>query len=99
MKKVKYSIKGKVWLYSSGPTSWHFITIPKTMSDEIESRFCGLKKGFGSLPVKVTLGATEWKTSIFPDKTRGSFILPLKAEVRRKEEFGEGSTINLSIEI
>jgi hypothetical protein len=99
MEKVKYSFKGKVWLYSGGASSWHFITLPKTLSREIDSRFFGLKKGFGSLPVKVTLGSTEWETSIFPDKKNGSFILPLKAEIRKKEKFGEGSSISLLIEI
>jgi hypothetical protein len=50
----------------------------------------GLTKGWGSLPVEVTIGKTTWKTSIFPDSKSGTFILPIKAVVRKKEEVYEG---------
>ncbi len=53
----------------------------------------------GSLPVIATIGKTIWKTSIFPDKKICSYLLPLKAEVRKKELLREGDKIKLSLEI
>lgn len=96
--KNKYKIKGKVWLYS-GMAGWHFMTVPKKQSDTIKKSFSSIKRGWGSLPVTVTLGKTNWKTSIFPDTKAGAYLLPLKASVRKREDVREGDTITLSIEI
>ncbi len=93
-----YKMKAKVWLYS-GEAAWHFITLPKKESDLIKDRFSGLTRGWGSLPVTVTIGKTSWKTSIFPDKKAGAYLLPLKADVRKKEEINAGDTVAFTIEI
>lgn len=93
-----YTVRAKVWLYP-GMAAWHFVTLPRTQSEEIKARFGGMKRGWGSLPVVATIGGTSWKTSIFPDKKAGAYLLPLKSEVRKKEKIGAGGTIALSIEI
>lgn len=94
----KYKIQTKVWLYP-GQAAWHFVTLPKDESGQIKELFGGLKKGFGSLPVKVTIGETTWKTSIFPDKKAGAYLLPLKADVRKREKIMEGDALVLDIEV
>lgn len=94
----KYNITAKVWLYS-GMSAWHFITLPKDTSNEIKELFGGLKRGWGSLPVEVTIGKTTWRTSIFPDKKRGAYLFPLKAQVRKKENIAEGDVVTLHLEI
>ncbi|TAK65258.1 MAG: DUF1905 domain-containing protein [Bacteroidetes bacterium] len=93
-----YTLKSKVWLYP-GVAGWHFITLPKKQSTEIRANFGKLKKGWGSIPVQVTLGKTSWRTSIFPEKKSGAYLLPLKSEIRSKENISEGDTITYSIEI
>lgn len=93
-----YNIQAKVWLYP-GQAAWHFVTLPKDESEQIKELFGGLKKGFGSLPVKVTIGETAWKTSIFPDKKAGGYLLPLKADVRKREKIVEGHVLDLDIEV
>jgi len=97
MKKV-YSIKAKVWLYP-GDTPWHFVTLPKKTAKNIDFYFSLVKRGWGSLPVIVTVGKTSWKTSIFPDKKAKSYLLPLKAEVRKKEAIKAGDGIAFSLKI
>jgi len=98
MEKPKYTFKSKVWVYP-GMAGWHFVNLPKKDSREIKKIFGVIAAGWGSLPVVVTVGKTSWKTSIFPDKKSGTYLLPLKAEVRKKEGIKEGDTINFSIEI
>ena len=93
-----YKIKSKVWLYP-GMAGWNFITISKKHSKSIHQTYGAMKKGWGSLPVNVTVGKTKWKTSIFPDSKIGSYLLPLKAEVRKKENIKAGDTVSLTIEI
>lgn len=78
---------------------WHFVTIPKDISDDIKHLFGDRAKGWGSLPVKIVLGSSSWKTSIFPDKKEGAYLLPLKSEIRRKENVEVGDTIKFLLEI
>lgn len=94
-----YKMRAKVWLYSGETAAWHFAMLPKTQSDMIRKRFGGMKRGWGSLPVTVTIGGTSWKTSIFPDKKADAYLLPLRADVRKKESIEKGSMIALVMEI
>ena len=96
--KNKFKIKSKVWLYP-GMAGWHFVGIPKRESDQINKSFGLFKKGWGSLPVLVTLGKNKWKTSIFPDKQSGTYLLPLKAEIRKKEGISANDNVSFAIEI
>ena len=66
MEKI-YKIKAKVWIFP-GDTPWHMVTLPKVTAKNIDFYFAHAKRGWGSLPVHVTLGKTNWKTSIFTDK-------------------------------
>ena len=94
----QFEVSAEVWLYA-GEAAWHFVTLPEAMAETIHERFEGLKRGWGSLRVEVTIGETSWQTSIFPDKKRGSFLLPLKAQVRKKEGIKAGQTIHFVLEV
>lgn len=98
MKKKKYKAHSKVWKYP-GFGGWHFVHVDKKQSKEIQEVFGELKRGWGSLPVVVTIGKTSWKTSIFPDKKAGVYILGIKAEVRKKENISIGDKVKFTIEI
>jgi len=94
--KGVYKMRSKVWLHP-GHAGWHFITVPKDVADKIRENFGHLKKGWGSLPVVVTIRKTEWKTSIFPDRKSGTYLLGIKAEVRRKEKIEAEDTVSVSL--
>ncbi|RJQ36691.1 DUF1905 domain-containing protein [Candidatus Parcubacteria bacterium] len=96
--KTRYEMRAKVWLYP-GMAGWHFVTLPKKQSDEIKKVFGVIKRGWGSLPVNVTIGKSKWRTSIFPDTKAGAYLLPLKAEMRKREGIVAGQTIPFSLEI
>ncbi|TSC81757.1 MAG: protein of unknown function DUF1905 [Parcubacteria group bacterium Gr01-1014_20] len=96
--KKEYKIKTNVWLYP-GMAGWHFVNLPKKESREIGATFGKVSRGFGSLPVTVTIGKTSWKTSIFPDKKSETYLLPLKAAIRKKERFGNGDHIAFLIKV
>jgi hypothetical protein len=97
MAQKKYTIKSEVWLYP-GMSGWHFVGVPKKESAEIKKTY-KIKAGFGSVPVMVTVGKTKWKTSIFPDKRTESYLLPIKAEVRKKEGIYSGEVVELTIQL
>lgn len=91
-------MRAEVWLYP-GMAGWHFVTIPKKQSEDIKKEFEALSHGWGSLPATITIGKTSWKTSIFPDKKEGVYLLPLKADVRKKEKISEGDKITFLLEM
>jgi hypothetical protein len=47
----------------------------------------------------VTIGNTTWETSIFPASKLEAYLLPLKAEVRKKEKFSAGDTVTVKLKI
>lgn len=51
------------------------------------------------IPVSVRIGATEWKTSLFPKE--GRYIVPLRVSARKAESIEEGDTvaIRLTVEV
>jgi hypothetical protein len=96
---MEFEMRRKVVLYGEGKGAWHFVTLPKNISQDLREFFAGMERGFGSLPVEITIGKTVWTTSIFPDKKSGSFMFPLKALVRRKETISAGDTISFILKI
>lgn len=94
----EYKMKAKVWLYP-GIAPWHMVTLPKQESGKIKQIFGDMHRGWSSLPVIVTLNQTSWKTSVFFDKKAGAYILPLKAEVRKKEKISAGDAVTFLLEI
>jgi hypothetical protein len=96
--KNPFKTEAKVWLYP-GPAPWHFVTIGKKLSSEIDKKFGIFKRGWGSLPVSVKIGKSEWRTSIFPDKKSGSYLLAIKAEIRKKENIKIGDNVLIEFEI
>ncbi len=97
MKKT-YQIQERMWLYP-GKSSWHFITIPQETAKEIDFYFEDVKQGWGSLPVFVTIGKTSWKTSVFTDKKTDSYLLPIKAQVRKAEQISAAQLVSVKIEL
>jgi len=93
-----YKVRSKVWLYP-GMAGWHFVNVDKKQSEVIREKYGKSGRGFGSIPVEVTLGKTVWKTSIFPEKRSTTYILPLKQKVRTAEDVFVDDTISLSIKL
>jgi hypothetical protein len=87
-----YDFTAPVWLWD-GDAPWHFVTVPEDVSDEIEARTAGRRAGFGSVRVEVTVGSTSWATSLFPDKGRGAYVLPIKKQVRVAEGLSVGDDV------
>lgn len=98
MSATTYNFKAEVWLYPS-MAGWHFITIPAEISKKIDFKHGMEKRGWGSLPVSVTIGGTTWSTSIFPDKKSQSYVLPVKAVVRKKESISKGNFVAVALQI
>ena len=91
--------RAKVWLYSGDKAAWHFLTLPKVTAKKLTASFKQPRRGWGSIPVNVTIGKCKWKTSVFPDSKTDSFILPVKAKVRKSGNIKHGDMIAFTLEI
>ncbi len=98
-KENSHTCSAKIWLYPGETASWHFVTLPQELGAHLKQTYAPHRRGFGSLPVSVTIGYTTWRTSMFPDRQSGSYLLPLKASVRKKEELLVGDTIALTLTV
>lgn len=87
-----------LWLHQ-GEAAWHFVTLPEDVADEIDDLTAGERRGFGSVRVEATIGATTWRTSIFPDTTTKSFVLPVKKAVRSSEDLAEGADVAITLTV
>ena len=92
-----YEFEAPLWLYS-GSGAWHFLTLPVEVGTGLKA-LRGPARGWGMVRVAVTIGRTRWSTSAFPDKTSGSFLLPVKAAVRRAEGLAPGDTVRVTLEM
>ena len=87
---------GKIWFWH-GPAPWCFVTVPAEQSLDLKGISGFVTYGWGMIPVKVRIGQTEWKTSMFPKD--GSYIVPIKASVRKAENLEEGDEVTVRLEI
>lgn len=87
-----------LWLWTGGQGSWHFITVPEEHSDEIRAQAFAGPRGFGSVRVEARIGGVRWRTSVFPQKS-GTYLLPIKAEVRRRTGTAPGDEVAVSLEL
>jgi hypothetical protein len=82
-----------------GNAAWHFLSLPDDLSDDLEQRHGHHAAGFGSLRVEVTIGDTTWRTSLFPDSKRKTYVLPVKKQVRVAEGLADGSPVEVRLRV
>lgn len=95
--ETKFSFKAKLWKYE-GPAGWCFVTIPKLTAKRIRSLYSSSEEGWGRLKTTATIGNSSWKTSVWYDSKAGSYLLPIKIAVRRKEKLAIGAFVTGQIE-
>jgi Domain of unknown function (DUF1905) len=94
----RFTFDATIWEHES-TGAWHFVSLPESDADDIEEMFGRHAGGFGSIRVEVTIGATRWKTSLFPDSKRGTYVLPVKKAVRTAEHLAVGTAAHVVLEV
>lgn len=82
--KIQYEFNAIIWQHSM-PNGWYFISLPKEIATEIRAQFKWQEEGWGRLKAIAKIGNTEWETAIWYDSKHKTYLLPLKAEIRKKE--------------
>jgi hypothetical protein len=96
---LEFTFDGEI-LQGQGEGAWHFVQLPLDLGEQLARIAAGsrMRGRWGSLKVEATVGHTTWRTSIFPDED-GSFLLPIKAQVRTTEDVGEGDLVEVILEL
>ncbi|AUX69273.1 hypothetical protein CHX26_06980 [Porphyrobacter sp. HT-58-2] len=92
-----WNVRGPVWLWQGSdgaPTkgAWYFLTIDGETAQAIRAGAVNAA-AWGSVYVEATVGGTTWRTSLFPSKAHGGWLLPLKAAVRKAEKIVDGTEV------
>ncbi|MBI2729802.1 MAG: DUF1905 domain-containing protein [Sphingobacteriales bacterium] len=94
--KIKYAFTGKPWQYT-GPNGGYFVSLPKALSKEIRAALRSEEEGWGRLKALAKIGKSEWKTAIWFDTKLNTYLLPLKAAIRKKEIIEVGHNIKVEL--
>lgn len=93
---MNIEFSGKLWFWK-GPAPWFFVTIPPQPSSDIKAISTLVTYGWGVIPVQVRLGNSKWQTSLFPKD--GSYLVPIKASVRKAEKIEEGDNVTIQLKV
>lgn len=92
-----------MWLWPGEKAAWHFLTVPVEKADEIRFFTAPLhgkrRPGFGAIKVQAHIGNSTWETSIFPNREDKTYLLPVKATVRKSEGIGVGDEVRVRLKI
>lgn len=94
--KIKYQFSAKLWKHTASG-GWHFVSLPVTLAVEIRSHLKWQEEGWGRLKAKAKIGEYQWDTAIWYDTKHATYLLPIKADIRKKENMDVDSTIAVTV--
>lgn len=91
-----FSFEAEV-IHWRGPSPFFYAPLPAAPAEEIRriSRF--VTYGWGVIPVEARIGDVVFTTSLFPKD--GTYLLPLKAAVRRRLDVTAGDTVSVEMTV
>lgn len=94
-----FTFTGRLFETAAGDNgAWVFVALPARDSDEI-LEIAPARRGFGSVRVTAIIGSSEWNTSLFPSKELGTYILPVKRQIRLQQGVDTGDTVQVSLRL
>ena len=99
MNKTTYEFLARAYqdLSSKEMCSWTWVLLPKELSIEIRENYKYLEEGFGRMNITAKIGNSEWQTAIWFDTKQETYLLPLKAKIRKQENILLGEDIKITI--
>lgn len=94
--KIIYEFVATIWQYS-GPNGWCFVSLPADIAHEIRENLKWQEEGWGRMKAIAKIGQSQWDTAIWFDKKQNTYLLPIKAEIRKNEKLGLNQQIKIMI--
>jgi len=84
-------------IYWRGPSPFFFAAVPAQHADELRQVARIVTYGWGMVPVEARIAEVIFNTALYPkDET---YLLPLKADVRRKADITAGDLITVDLTV
>ena len=93
-----FTFRSTLWNPES-MNAYVFVSVPVDESEVIRELTEGLRRGFGSQRVRVSINDSTWATSICPESATGRFLLPVKKAIRQAEGIEVGDAVAVTIEL
>jgi hypothetical protein len=93
---IQYTFDADIWRHS-GTAGWYFVSLPPDFSKEIRTTLKYQEQGWGRLKVSAKIGETQWQTAIWYDTKQTTYLLPLKAEIRKIAQITAGQTVTIGL--
>ena len=95
---MDFEFEGEIFHWR-GPAPYLFVAVPDEASRAINLVSSMVSYGWGCIPVRVRIGETEWKTSLFPKD--GRYLVPIRLSVQKSEclELGDTVLIQMRMEV
>ena len=82
---IRYEFSDRMWQHPS-PGGWYFVSLPESVSKEIRDNLKWQEEGWGRMKVLARTGGLEWETAIWFDTKHRTYLLPVKAAIRKKAD-------------
>lgn len=92
--KIKYEYQTEMWKHNASG-GWHFTALPQNLSKEIRENLKWQEEGWGRMKASAQIGELMWETAIWFDTKMGTYILPIKAGIRKKGNLKINETIEM----
>ncbi len=93
---MKIEFEGNIF-YWRGPAPFLFVAVPEEPSHDIKTISAMVTYGWGVIPVRVRIGETEWKTSLFPKD--GRYLVPIRLSVQESENLAVGDHVVIRLQV
>ncbi len=87
---MECDFEAEAWVYQ-GKSAWWFVTLPRAAAATV--REAEQRRAFGMVKVWARVGSTTWAITLFKDTRKDSYLLALKAAVRKREAIRAGERI------
>ncbi len=96
---IPYEFTAKVCHYSvsADGVGWTIVSLPKALADEIRNNFKCLEQGWGRMKIAAKVGNSEWQTAIWFNTKLDTYILPIKAAIRKKEKIALNEDVKVTV--
>ena len=84
-------------IYWRGPAPFFYAPIPLEQADAVRRAAKVASYGWGCVPLAARIGEVDFTTALFPKD--GTYLLPLKAAVRRKLDVTAGDVVAVEMTI
>ena len=95
---MEFTVRGNVWRYE-GPGGWFFVSLSRQQAAQLRATPGIAKVAWGYIPVVARVGETVWRTTLFPSRKDETYLLAIKADVRKRERVVAGDAVAVEVRV